>query len=311
MSTRAVCDVTLDIHRGETLALMGESGCGKTTFGKTIVGLLRPNAGKVLFQGEDVFARKKKRDVLQIRRNMQMVFQNPQASLDPMMTVRGILKEPLVVHGLWSRNSGNLLLELVTRVGLREDHLSRRPRDLSGGQQQRVGICRAIVLNPALIVLDEPTSALDVSVQAQVLNLLLDLKKEMGLTYLFISHDAAVVEYVSDRVVIMYLGKIMEAAPTSVVFDYPLHPYTRALSQSVLTPQSRIERVKVVLKGSPPSPKEPPQGCVFRTRCIQATPECRLASPTLLEVAEEHLVACMHVNGHNGETKSVQKKAPR
>lgn len=299
MSTRAVCDVDLDIYQGETLALMGESGCGKTTLGKTIVGLWQPTAGKVLFRKEDVFARRKRRGILQIRRNMQMVFQNPQASLDPMMTVRGILKEPLVVHGLWKRNSGNLLLDLVTRVGLREDHLNRRPRDLSGGQQQRVGICRAIVLNPALIVLDEPTSALDVSVQAQVLNLLLDLKKEMGLTYLFISHDAAVVEYVSDRVAIMYLGRIMEAAPTSVVFHHPLHPYTKALSQSVLTPQSRIERVKVVLKGSPPSPKDPPRGCVFHPRCIQATPECALTPPSLIEVNENHSVACVHVDGRN------------
>ena len=293
MFNRAVCDVDLSTYKGETLAIMGESGCGKTTLAKVIVGLLKPTAGTVFFRGEDVFATRSKRGKMQIRRNMQMVFQNPQAALNPMMTIREILKEPFVVHEQWNRNSERTFLQLVKRVGLQEDHLNRRPRDLSGGQQQRVGICRAVALNPELVVLDEPTSALDVSVQAQVLNLLLELKKEMSLTFLFISHDAAVVEYVSDRVAIMYLGRIMEIAPTSVVFGTPLHPYTKALNLSVLTPHSWIDAMPVSLDGTVPSPKEPPSGCVFHPRCPRATAKCKISQPPLEEVEKNHWVACM------------------
>jgi len=227
---------------------------------------------------------------------MQMVFQNPQAALNPMMTIREILKEPFVVHGQWNRDSERTLLQLIKRVGLQEDHLNRRPRDLSGGQQQRVGICRAIALNPELVVLDEPTSALDVSVQAQVLNLLLDLKKEMSLTFLFISHDAAVVEHVSDRVGIMYLGRVVEIAPTRSVFSAPLHPYTKALNLSVLTPQSWIDAMPLSLDGSVPSPKDPPRGCVFHSRCPGATAKCKISPPPLVEVEKNHWVACVNAS---------------
>ena len=288
---RAVHDVSLNIERGRTLAVMGESGCGKTTLAKIIVGLLRPTSGTVLFESHDVFARLSRTQRMEIRRQVQMVFQNPQASLDPMMSVRAALSEPFAVHGVPCTNKR--LVELLKLVGLTEDHLDRLPRELSGGQQQRVGICRAIALNPSLVVLDEPTSALDVSVQAQVLNLLIDLKSIMAMTYLLITHNAAVAEYVSDEVAIMYFGRVVETAPTYRVFSAPRHPYTEMLAECVLTPHSCLRAAPAgSSQGDPVETRRPERGCPFFPRCTYAESLCSEISPDLNQVEAGHMVAC-------------------
>jgi len=292
-TVRAVTDLSLEIQEGETLALMGESGCGKTTCGLAMLQLFDQTSGQVLFDGQDLSALEPE-ELRRRRSDFQIIFQNPQEALDPWMTVFKLIEEPLVIHrsDLKAKERLELVEEAARRVGLQLDHLKRHPRELSGGEQQRVCICRALVLKPRFLMLDEPTSALDVSVQARVLDLLLRLKEDFSLTYLFISHDAAVVRFVADRVGIMYLGRLVELGPTEAVFSAPRHPYTKALIQSVLTTKSRIKNLEVLLHGSPPSPRHVPPGCVFSERCHERTDICQDQAPSLAEVAAGHSAAC-------------------
>ena len=290
---RAVTDLSLDIHQGEILALMGESGCGKTTCGLTILRLLEMSSGQVLFDGQDL-AQLPPAELRRLRRHFQVIFQNPQEALDSLMTVYRLIEEPLLIHRpeLARDKRRELVEETARRVGLQLEHLHRHPRELSGGEQQRVCVCRALVIRPRFLMLDEPTSALDVSVQARVLDLLLRLREEFNLTYLFISHDAAVVRFIADRVGIMYLGRLVELGGTEEVFASPLHPYTRALIDSVLTTRSRIGEKEVLLHGSPPSPRARPDGCAFKDRCAELGPDCRDEEPKLTQVGPDHQVAC-------------------
>jgi len=290
---RAVTDLSLDIHQGEIMALMGESGCGKTTCGLTILQLLEMTEGRVVFDGRDL-AGLSPAELRRFRRHFQVIFQNPQEALDSLMTVFKLIEEPLLIHQpeLKASRRRALVEETARRVGLQPELLDRHPRELSGGEQQRVCVSRALVMKPRFLMLDEPTSALDVSVQARVLDLLLRLREEFNLTYLFISHDAAVVRFIADRVGIMYLGRLVELGGTEEVFSSPLHPYTRALIDSVLTTRSRIEEKRVLLNGSPPSPRAVPQGCPFRDRCHEYGPDCRDEEPGLTPVGPTHQVAC-------------------
>jgi len=294
LTLKAVDHVSFDIPEGETLGLIGESGCGKTTCGLTLLHLLRPTAGKVVINQQEVFTLTR-REKQRFRRNAQIVFQEPQESLDPRMRIQNILLEPLIIHNTNTSKAEreDLLMKIIAHVNLRKEHLRRLPRELSGGQQQRVSICRALILRPKFVVLDEPTSSLDVSVQARILNLLLDLKRDFSLTYLFISHDAAVVRYVADRVGVMYLGNIVELADADNIFDDPLHPYTEALCESILTPESQIHEKQVLLKGSPPTVEQLIPGCVFQDRCTVSLDVCkRGATPALRQAKEGHYVAC-------------------
>jgi len=289
----AVSDLSLDIYEGEILALMGESGCGKTTCGLTILRLLEKSSGKVQFEGQDLFALPYG-DLRRMRCDFQVIFQNPQEALDPLMTVFKLIEEPLRIHrqDLNGKERREIVEDTSRRVGLQIEHLKRYPRELSGGEQQRVCISRALVLKPKFLLLDEPTSALDVSVQARVLDLLLRLRDEFNLTYLFISHDAAVVRFIADRVGIMYLGRLVEIGPTESVFASPRHPYTKALIHSVLSTKSRIENIEVLLHGTPPSPKGEQTACVFMDRCHEFNTECRQFAPELEPVGANHSVAC-------------------
>ncbi len=272
--------------------LVGESGCGKTTVGRTILQLIRPTDGKVFFEGVELSALKDD-ELINKRRDMQMVFQNPILSLNPRMLVRDIVGEPLKAHlGLKREELDHQVGELLKNVGLKEEHLRRFPHEFSGGQCQRIGIARAIALNPKFLVLDEPTSALDVSVQAQILNLLFNLKEELGMTYLFISHDLSVIEHVSDRIAVMYLGKIVELGTTEQLFEDPLHPYTKALLAVIPIPDPTVKREEIILKGTVPSPENPPPGCRFHTRCPIVTNICKEEEPELREVGGGRLVAC-------------------
>ncbi len=290
---RAVDDVTFSVATGEALALMGESGCGKSTCALTVLRLLEPTSGEVRFEGRDIL-QLNRREMREVRANAQIIFQNPEGSLSPLMSVEDAICEPFVIQGkrLPRPRRDSVLSELLGEVGLQRETLKRYPRELSGGQQQRVAICRALALRPRFLVLDEPTSALDVSVQAQVLNLLLDLKAAHGLTYLFISHDAAVVSYVADRIAVMYLGKIVEHGPVDRVLGAPAHPYTKALFLSVLTPDTRIDEKVTALQGSPPSPRSLPDGCRFQDRCSEREGECWREVPQLREIEDRHFVAC-------------------
>ena len=294
---KAVDNVSFEIKAGETLALMGESGCGKTTCALTIIRLLEPTKGDVIFGGERLFALEGE-DLRGIRRNMQVVLQNPLASLDPRITLRQTIREPLIIHRhelkVSSEEIEARVVELARRVGLEGEELDRYPRDLSGGQQQRGCICRALILEPEFLVLDEPTSSLDVSVQARTLNLLLDLREEFGLTYLFVTHNAAVARYVGDRVAIMYLGNLVELGGVEEVFGEPVHPYTKALIGSVLSPRTTLDQVSVILKGTPEAPLKLPPGCVFQRRCREVSSECFTHKPELKEVSLGHFVACNH-----------------
>ena len=290
---KAVDDVSFTIRKGETLGLVGESGCGKTTVGRTILHLYKPTAGEIWFKGKQI---KGKHDLKDYRRETAMVFQDPYSSLNPRMTVSDIIGEPLDIHKLFAnkKEREERILELMNRVGLNSEHANRYAHEFSGGQRQRIGIARALATNPDFVVCDEPVSALDVSIQAQVINMFDELQDELGLTYLFIAHDLLVVRHISDRIAVMYLGKMVELADAKEIYDHPLHPYSKSLMSAVPVPDPKVARAnqRVVLTGDIPSPLNAPSGCPFRTRCAYACDACAESMPELKEVSPGHFVAC-------------------
>ena len=297
---KAVDGVSFSINKGETLGLVGESGCGKTTVGRTILHLYKPTSGEVWYNGKHL---KTKEDIQEFRKHATMVFQDPYSSLNPRMTVADIIGEPLDVHKLYSSQAERRerILELMSHVGLNSEHASRYAHEFSGGQRQRIGIARSLAVNPDFIVCDEPVSALDVSIQAQVINMFDELQDKLGLTYLFIAHDLLVVRHISDRIAVMYLGKMVELADAAEIYDHPLHPYSKSLLSAVPVPDPKIARAnqRIMLQGDIPSPLNAPSGCPFRTRCPYATDACAESMPEFKEVVAGHYVACHHVDKIN------------
>ncbi len=289
---RAVDGVSLTIEKGETLGLVGESGCGKSTTGRMITRLLAPTEGEILFDGRDL-SKLNDKQIREARKELQMIFQDPYASLNPRMTIGETIAEPLIVHNMMNKKDRiKKVHELLECVGLTSYHANRYPHEFSGGQRQRIGIARALAVNPKLIVADEPVSALDVSIQSQVLNLMQDLQEEFGLTYLFISHDLSVVEHISDRVGVMYLGKLVEIARKETLYENPKHPYTKALMSAVPIANPRIKKERIVLQGDIPSPSNPPTGCTFHPRCNACMEICKIEVPVLKETSPGHFSAC-------------------
>lgn len=297
---KAVDDVSFAIKKGETLGLVGESGCGKTTVGRTLLHLYKPTGGEILYNGRPV---KTKEEIHQFRKKATMVFQDPYSSLNPRMTVSDIIGEPLDIHKMYASRAErhDRILELMEQVGLNSEHASRYAHEFSGGQRQRIGIARALALKPDFIVCDEPVSALDVSIQAQVINMFDELQEKMGLTYLFIAHDILVVRHISDRIAVMYLGKMVELADAGEIYGHPLHPYTKSLMSAVPQPDPKIARAnkRIVLSGDIPSPLNAPSGCPFRTRCPYAAEKCAQEVPEFKEAAPGHFVACHRVDELN------------
>jgi oligopeptide/dipeptide ABC transporter ATP-binding protein len=289
---KAVDDVSFFVRKGETLGLVGESGCGKTTVGRTMLRLIEPTGGAVKFEGRDVFSMTP-REMKVTRRDMQIIFQDPYASLDPRVPIGESVMEGLHIHRIGTpKERVDIMLETLKKVGLESYHSRRYPHEFSGGQRQRIGIARALALRPKFIICDEPVSALDVSIQSQVLNILKDLQAEFGLTYLFIAHNLSVVEHVSNRVAVMYLGKMVEMTSREELFRNPLHPYTQALMSAIPVPNPRLKRQRTILKGDVPSPLNPPKGCRFHPRCPVAIEKCSQVEPAFLEVSPDHWVAC-------------------
>lgn len=292
---KAVDGVSITIEEGKTLGVVGESGCGKSSLGRSILRLVEPTEGSIKFEGKEIVGISAK-EMKELRKEMQIVFQDPYASLNPRRTVRQILEAPLIIHNTGDKTYRKELIEdLAGKIGLRKEQLSNYPHEFSGGQRQRIGIARALTLNPKLIIADEPVSALDVSVQSQVLNLMLELQQERNLSYMFISHDLSVVQHISDKVAVMYLGKVVEIADVAKVYDTPIHPYTRALLSALPVPDPTHVKSRIILQGDLPSPSNPPSGCTFHTRCPMATKECAVIIPPLEEKESGHFAACIHV----------------
>jgi oligopeptide/dipeptide ABC transporter ATP-binding protein len=294
-TVKAVDGVSFSVKEGETLGIVGESGCGKSSLGRSILRLIEPTSGEIKYKGKNITELKGKA-LKDLRKEMQIVFQDPFASLNPRNTVRDILEAPLIIHGMGNRKQRLEIIEsLIDKIGLRKEQLTQYPHEFSGGQRQRIGIARSLTLKPKLIIADEPVSALDVSVQSQVLNLMSSLQDEFDLSYIFISHDLSVVQHISDRVAVMYLGKIVELADVDELYSNPQHPYTQALLSAVPVPDPKQKRERIILQGDLPSPVNQPTGCTFHTRCPKATAECKTIVPELREKSFDHWISCIHV----------------
>ena len=295
-AVKAVQNISFELKKGETLGLVGESGCGKSTLGRCLIRLIEPTSGKIFYKGEDITHVDANR-LRDLRKNLQIIFQDPYASLNPRMTIGAILEEPLIIHNLYpdEKLRKNRVRELIDLVGLRPEHLTRYPHEFSGGQRQRVGIARALAVNPEVIICDEPVSALDVSIQAQVINLLMELQQKLGLTYIFIAHDLKVVEHVSNKVAVMYLGEIVEMADANELYKNPQHPYTKALLSAIPVPDPKPRAERTILTGDVPSPIAPPPGCYFNPRCPIADKNCSVQKPELKQTSAGHFVSCLKV----------------